>query len=1059
MEKSMSKLVRVVAAAFVALLPAVAQSQVGGTVTGHVIEKATQRPVQEAQVMVVGTTRGVTTDQNGRYTIAGLATGPYTIRVRRIGYAQADQPVTVGTGAVAVANFELTTAATQLQEVVVNAVTGALERRVEVGTNVGHVDVATLDKGPITKMADILQARVAGVTLQSVGGATGAGQRIRVRGANSLSLSNEPLLYVDGVLISNGKGGINVGGGDYSRLNDLNPEEIENIEVLKGPAASAIYGSAASNGVLLITTKKGRAGAPVWRAYAEGGQIKDVNAYPLNYATLTRVDPTSTTTEYYMQDVPSDYWYLNTTNVWGAGVPFTTCHNYQAAAETNPCKQDVAISFDQFRDPRTTPFVTGKRDKLGLSVSGGSEGLTYFMSGDREEENGVLRPNDLRRLSLRTNLNARISSKATAAISAAYITSTTRRLGSDNNIFSPLLVAFHGPAQYLPGMETDTAGAPADRVGSLFGPNYADQKKFFADQELDRFIIGANSNVTPLSWLRVNGNIGLDYYGRNDKETQDPNVLPIANDFILGFRDAYRGSNYQWTSNLSTAATFTPMSSIVSTTTLGASYSRQLFEQVNCYGIAIPAGTSSCAAATTQFAVDEVHTDLKSIGGLIRQEFAIRDRLFLSGSLRADNNSGLVRSVSGLSYYPSFNASWLVSDENFFPKIGFLNQLRLRAGWGQAGQRPGFGQSESFFGSRGVQRAAGEVPALVLTSTGNPALKVERTTELEGGFDLGVWDNRLSTEFTAFTRRSKDALISRNLAPSSGLTGSVFQNLGSVKNWGTELGVNLSAINATNLALNVHLTASTLQNRIEELGEGISPIRLNRGEQFHREGFSAGGYFAIPLTWNDANGDGRLSTAEVKVDTARFLKVPNDKGGIDTLNLAYLGPLLPTNSQGLSFDVTVFKNLTFSTLFERRAGNKQLNESEYFRCRTQHSNPFFGFCGALDDPHASLQSQAAFIGSQFSQFGATPYGYIEDADFVKWRELSVRLDVPASIGQRFSALKGMSITLAGRNLKTWTDYTGLDPEINEGGGNAFTQGEFNTQPPVRTWNLRFDFKL
>jgi len=234
---------------------------------------------------------------------------------------------------------------------------------------------------------------------------------------------------------------------------------------------------------------------------------------------------------------------------------------------------------------------------------------------------------------------------------------------------------------------------------------------------------------------------------------------------------------------------------------------------------------------------------------------------------------------------------------------------------------------------------------------------------------------------------------------------------------------------------------------------------LNRGEQFHREGFSAGGYFAIPLTWNDANGDGLLSTAEVKVDTARFLKVPNDKGGIDTLNLAYLGPLLPTNSQGLSFDVTVFKNITFSSLFERRAGNKQLNESEYFRCRTQHSNPYFGFCGALDNPHASLASQAAFIGSQFAQFGATPYGYIEDADFVKWRELSVRLDVPASIGQRFSALKGMSITLAGRNLKTWTDYTGLDPEINEGGGNAFTQGEFNTQPPVRTWNLRFDFKL
>ncbi len=813
----MSKLVRVVAAAVVALLPALAQAQVGGTVTGRVIDKASQRPVQEAQVMVVGTSRGVTTDQNGRYTIAGLATGPYTIRVRRIGYAQADQPVTVGTGAVAVANFELSTAATQLQEVVVNAVTGALERRVEVGTNVGHVDVATLDKGPITKMADILQARVAGVTLQSTGGATGAGQRIRVRGANSLSLSNEPLLYVDGILVSNGKGGIDVGGGDYSRLNDLNPEEIENIEVLKGPAASAIYGSAASNGVLLITTKKGHAGAPVWRAYAEGGQIKDVNKYPLNYAALTRLDPTSTNTNYFEESIfgdPPGFMYLNTGSTGFPGAPFALCHNYQAAAATNPCKQDVLLSFDQFRDPRTTPFVTGARDKLGLSVSGGSDALTYFMSGDREEENGVLRPNNLKKLSLRTNLNARISSKATAAISAAYITSTHRRLGSDNNIFSPLLVAFHGPAQYIPGMETDTLGSPAIRPGSLFGPNYLDQQKYFADQDVDRYIIGANTNITPLGWLRVNGNIGLDYYGRQDKEAQDPNVLPIDQSFTLGFRDAFRGSSYNWTSNLSAAATFTPFSSVVSTTTVGTSYSRQLFEQVECFGVSIPAGTASCAAATTQFAIDETHTDLKSIGGLIREELAIRDRLFLSGSLRADNNSGLVRDVSGLSYYPSFNASWLLSDEGFFPKIGFVNQLRIRAGWGQAGQRPGFGQSESFFGSRGVARAGTESPALVLTSTGNPALKVERTTELEGGFDLGLFDNRLSTEFTAFTRRSKDALISRNLAPSSGLTGSVFQNLGSVKNWGTELGVNLNAINTSAINFDVRVTASTLQNRI-----------------------------------------------------------------------------------------------------------------------------------------------------------------------------------------------------------------------------------------------------
>ncbi|HET9775267.1 MAG TPA: SusC/RagA family TonB-linked outer membrane protein [Gemmatimonadaceae bacterium] len=1048
----MRRIVGFVVALFaLALLPGSLTAQGSGTITGRVVDKASQLPVQGVQVRVNGTQRGALTDQEGRFTITGVPAGSYEVSARRVGYGALTQRVTVADGGTASTDFTLATAATRLEEVVVNAVTGEAQRRLETGTNTGNITVADLDKGPITKMADVLQARVAGVTLQSTGGASGAGQRIRIRGANSLSLSNEPLLYVDGVLMSNGKGGISTGGGDYSRLNDLNPEEIENIEILKGPAASAIYGSAAANGVLLITTKKGVTGKPAWNAYIETGKMEDKNNYPLNYAALSRIDPTST--EYY----ETDNQVLFTTGLFGAGAPFSTCHNYQAAAGT--CTQDVLLSFDQFRDSRTTPFVNGSHNKIGGNVSGGSEALTYYLSADREAEDGVLRPNNIARTSLRGNFNARIGSNATAQITAAYITSNHRRLGESNSIFSPIIIGLTGPAQYLPGMESDTAGVPVGRIGSLFGPNYADQKHNFADQIIDRFIIGANTNYTPLSWLRINGNAGLDYYGRQDAESLDPNVLPIGGEFDVGFRDAFRGNNYEWTSNASAAATFNPLASLVSTTTLGGSYQRELFEQVECFGQSIPAGTRSCAAATTQFSVDETHTELKSVGGFLRQELAFRDRLFLSGSIRADNNSGLVRDVTGLSYYPSVNASWLVSDESFFPRLNFLNQLRLRAGWGRAGQRPGFGQAESFFGSRAIQRVGSELPALILTATGNPNLKVEQTTEFEGGFDLGLLENRLSAEFTAFTRKSKDALVARSLAPSSGLTATVFQNLGSVKNWGTETGLNLNVLEKENFALGMHVTSATLHNRIESLGKDIAPITLNRGEQQHREGFSAGGYFATPIKYNDANGDGKLSVAEVSVDSSKFLVVPDGQGGFDTLNVAYVGPQLPTSSQGLSFDVTLFKNISITTLFERRAGNRQLNETEYFRCRTQHSNPFYGFCGAISNPNATLASQAAFIGSQFAQFNATPYGYIEDASFVKWRELSVRFGLPESFATRFASLKGAAITLSGRNLHTWTDYTGLDPEINEGGGNAFNQGEFNTQPPTRTFTLRFDLKL
>ena len=214
--------------------------------------------------------------------------------------------------------------------------------------------------------------------------------------------------------------------------------------------------------------------------------------------------------------------------------------------------------------------------------------MTFFISGDKEHESGVLRPNDLDRVSLRTNLNAKIGARATAAITAAYIRSDTRRISNDNSIFSPLINGLLGTAQYLPGMESDTVRRAGDRLGSYFGYNTIDQRKVQASQNVDRFVIGANTNYTPLSWLKVNGNAGLDYFGRYDRQTINPNELPLAQSYILGFRDAFRATNYIYTTNGSASATFSPMSNIVTTSTLGASFQRSLFENLECYGVGIP---------------------------------------------------------------------------------------------------------------------------------------------------------------------------------------------------------------------------------------------------------------------------------------------------------------------------------------------------------------------------------------------------------------------------------------------------------------------------------------
>jgi TonB-linked SusC/RagA family outer membrane protein len=1053
----MGKLWKASAAVLLALaaIPSLALAQATGTIAGTVTASESGGPLAGAQVSVQTTVRRTVTDAQGRYRIS-IEPGTYQVSVTTLGRQPDRRQVTVTAGATATANFSLATSAVAIEGIVVNAITGQQERIRESGTAVSHIEVGDINKGPITKMADILTARAPGVTLQGVAGTTGTSQRIRIRGANSLSLNNDPLIYIDGVLASNSKGGIGVGGQQYSRLNDINPTDIENIEVLKGPAASAIYGTAAANGVVLITTKRGRAGRTTWRVFGELGQLKDRNEYPLNYQSVALDDPSFDGKPVYDIDYPGCVARQQCGEVDTRY--YTPCVNYQAAAGN--CTQDITLSFSPLSDRRTSPFTTGGRDQFGLNVAGGTQAVTYYVSGEREWERGVIDWNTLGRTSLRANLNAQLRSNFDVQVNTGYVTSNLHLISGDNNVFSPIINGLLGPAQYLPGV--DTLGQAGARVGSYFNYIPADMRKVVAQQAIDRFILGLNGNYRPLQWLSVNGNTGLDFFSRFDRQTIQPNELPLSSSYLKGYRDAIRSNNYQWTATASGVAKFDLRQGIVSTTTLGTSYQRQLFNQNECYGEGIPSGTSSCSATTSIFTVTESYTDNRTLGVFVREELAFNDRLFLAGSIRGDDNSGL---RTGIIYYPSASLSWVVSEEPFFPQLGFLSNLRLRVAAGSSGLRPDFGNADTYYGAVPLQRAGGEVGAVTLTNTGNPNLKPERTNELEGGFDMGLLNDRLSLDFTAFSKTSHDALVSRNIAPSAGLTASSFVNLGQVKNWGTEYGLNAVVVDRRNIRFNARIAGSTLGNEVVDLGDSIAPITLNRGAQAHREGFPTGAFFAIPYTFNDANKDGVISASEVKVDSSRRLIVPhfpepNATKQLDTLNQAYFGPALPTNTQTLSADLTLFRNITFTTLFERRAGMKQLNYSEYFRCRTANSYPYIGGCSALSNPDASLEDQARFVAATFLGGNSTPAGYIEDASFVKWREASVRLGAPESWGRRFPAIKGASLTLAGRNLKTWTDYSGLDPEINEtGGGTNFTQGEFNTQPPVRYYTVRLDLSF
>ena len=1012
------------------VVPLTASAQESATIAGRVTEQGSGRPVSDVVVLVVGTNTGARTNEDGVYRLVNAPVGSVQLRAARIGFAAQTRTVAVVAGLNENVDFALSQATTVLDAVVTNAVTGQVERRREVGANVGNIAVTDIAPGAITKMSDVLTGRTAGVTLQGTSGTAGTGQRIRIRGANSLSLSNEPLVYVDGVQVSNGNAIANgVGGQAVSRLNDIAAEDIESIEVLKGPAATAVYGTAAANGVLLISTKRGRAGTPRWSVYGERGTQEDVTEYPANYASYRLVTPGAP---------------LTTASGAFNSAARAVCFNYNRAAGT--CTYDSVAVFNTLEDRRTSPFSKGDNATLGANVAGGTDQTQYYVGVDHQSDHGIVEYNTLNKTGLRVNLNTSLNRKLDFSVSSQYTRSKLALNSNDNSIFSPLINGLVGSAFFYPNTAT---GINTRNYRSF---SQAQLAEFVSHQDVDRFTIGTIGNIRPLSWLTGNVNLGLDYINRHDFQTLQPGRLPIAQTFTIGNRSSTHGNQYLYTGTGSLGARFDVLSDLTSTTTIGASYNRNLFESTVGFGAGIVEGTANLGATSSFFSVNEGFSEVVSVGAFARQELGWRDRVFLAASLRVDDNSAFGTDF-GTIYYPGVNASWVIAEEPWFPQTDLFSSLRVRAAYGRSGQRPDFRDAVTFFNPVAVTIGATEQSAVTLASTGNLELKPEKTDEYEFGADAGFFKERVSLQFTYFDKRSRDALISRRLAPSFGLTATNLQNLGGISNKGTEAQLDVRVLERDNVQLNMRATATQLRNKIVELGtvagKPVNDIIINRGIQRHKPKYSAGAFFQRPYTYNDANRDGVLARSEVFV-------------GPDAI---YVGDAIPRWNRAISADLTLFDFFRVSTLFEGRGGNKQANFGEQFRCASAAGFTDRG-CSAVGNPNASLDEQARFIASNFggaapSVAGTTQLGYIENGGFVKWRELSVGIEVPERYVRYLQAasVRGASLSVAGRNLATWTDYTGLDPEIVEAATTSFNQSEFNTQPMPRIYTVRLNLNF
>lgn len=1017
------------ASALVTFASQVALAQ-GATISGKVAAQGSGEVLPESRVIVVGTSLFTSTGADGRYTLRNVPAGTYDLRVLRVGYTEQKKSVTVTAGQALTVDFDMAAAIIRLAEVVTTA-TGE-QRRVELGNSVTSVNVTERTAtAPVTDVASLLVAQSPGVQVMP-GNATGVGARIRIRGVNSISLVNDPIYVIDGVRMrsDNGSqsGNIFTGGGIQSRAQDINPAEIETVEIVKGPSAATLYGTDASNGVIVITTKRGRAGQTRYSVFGEQGIIQDRNTWPTAYT------------------------------LWGHAPAGTTrnCTNTSLTqVSSGLCIADSLSKFNLFANDRTTPLGTGNRQNAGLQISGGIQQLRYFVSGQYENEDGLLKipdfdrqrldtlnikikdewatPNNLRRGAFRANLDAALSPKLDASFSSGFITLSNRLAQNDNNALGLLSNAFGGPG-YENG-RTSTLGF------NLHGYRASTPAESFQDvytQYINRYLGSSNVNYRPLSWLAVRADAGVDYIGRIDQQFCARGTCADVGTTRQGFVQDDRTNMRTITANGIATASFNPFTAVSSRTSLGVQWVNNTFDRNGAGSSNLTPGASTISGGATKFA-DASFDRNKTFGVFLEEQVGLRDRLFLTAAVRSDQNSAFGTDFQRV-YYPKFSASYVVSDEAWFPKNSFLNQFRLRSAYGASGVQPGANDALRFYSPTTTNVALTDQPGVTFTSLGNNVLKPERATEFEGGFDSRWFNERVSLEMTYYRKLTKDALVGAVVPPSLG-TGNSTQraNLGSVRNNGLEVLINGLVLDNKHVTWNATLNGSTNANELVSLGKDAQgrPLAPQVGTTTRNQpGYPLFGYWQRKIrSYADANKDGILTLNEIVVDDSS----------------TYVGYSIPKYEAVFTNSVELFrKQLRLTALFDYKGGHYLLNGTERIRCGSRNN------CFGAYDKSAPLWEQARAVAVR-EHASRTQAGFMEKADFVRFRELSANWLVPRRWTQRAWGAKDVAVNFAARNLKLWTDYSGIDPESNSDvGSTSSLPSDFQAMPVPTYFILRLN---
>lgn len=995
------------------------QAAVEGTVT----EAAAGASVAGATVRVEGTELGAFTSSDGSYRLTGIEPGQVTLSVSRLGFRSMQRTVTLGAGETLEVDFRLQTARISMEELVASVQAGAVQRR-ETGTDIGQIDMATEMETAAgsESFTDLLSGRGQNVQIVQGSGQVGVGSRVSVRSSTSLTQTNVPLVVIDGVRVSNetrlvptdpnpdAGGPIDTGGQSTSRFEDLNANDIESVEVIKGPTAATLYGSEAASGVLVITTKRGREEPAQVTLRTSQGFQRDISEYPDNYGDLT--------TGFGVTD-PDD----------------PRLEGFRTAQ--NPVTGMVFAIDNPLEDEDSSPFQNGYQGTVAGSITGGGQDAQYYGSAEYQDISGVFAANVMERIRGRANVAVQPSDAMDISISTGYVrhdlglVDTSTRfgwvvqgvLGTPANAFGDAPAPGEGPCLFDVLTDSET-GACTNRNGT-FVTLWEDLLEVDQREELNRFTGSVVANVRPTDWLTVNATGGIDQFDRRLLQ-----LVPFDPQGRFGglsrglFTDA-RQESRTITGDGGATARFQLNERLTSTTSAGVQLFATQTEQTGCEGDTFSgdAITSCDGALITSGFSDKLEN--VEVGAFGQQRFGWDNWLFGTVAVRWDDNSSLGERA-GVIVSPSANASMVLSNAPFW-NSDLFDVLRLRFAWGQASQSPDqFAADLTFVNAAAIvdgQAAQG----LTASDPGNPELKEETSEEFELGFDAEFMDGRLSTSLTYYNVQTTDAIVPVPVAPSSGFPNARFVNLAAVDNEGFEAAIDARVLDWDDLDWDLRFNVSTTDPVVTDLGRD-TPLFFPSADvgttssgssQVFATGVAPGAYVSQVVGSATRGPDGSITDFSLAAADPRIGS-----------NRQVIGSPIVTNEQSLASTVTLFDNLRIFTLLDRDGGNDLLNTTEVFRsplATASASIPTSSFSERWAFRHLESPETQAEIEQRFIR------PFLEDGSFIRWRELTVSYALPESVVRLVSAANAR-VTIGGRNLATFTDFSGTDPEANIQGG-------------------------